>query len=246
MGVEGVGAAAVGYVVAEWGVEGGVVLESAVAEGELTGGPVGGGVVDDRAAEEDAAADGQGRSGGDGRGSGAPHRPARPAEGLAGGDVDGAGAVEGAAGEKPVDVIGVGVQRQGAVGEGHRPGDAQVTVAATVVVAPETRKVPAPLTVPEEMSKVPPLRSRVVPDGTEIVPVLEPPALIRSVPVLALTVPALVKGMPTARMPEAVSRVKVLEALLLKALVPPPLVMLLLSGALKEALFWKVPLLKAN
>src|SRR5262252_2712511 len=79
----------------------------------------------------------------------------------------------------------------------------RVTGAATVVVAPETRKVPAPLTVPEEMSKV--------------------PALSRSVPVLTLTVPALVKGMPTARMPEAVSRVKVLEALLLKALVPPPL-----------------------
>src|SRR5215510_16333642 len=81
----------------------------------------------------------------------------------------------------------------------------RVTGAATVVVPPETEKVPAPVTLPAEMLKVPPLKSRVLPDGTEIVPALEPPTLNRSVPVLTLTVPAvmlktLLKGMPMMRM----------------------------------------------
>src|SRR5262249_22024225 len=132
-------------VVVERVVEGGVVLEIAVAEGELTGGPVGSAVVDDRAAEEDAAAaDGQGRARRDGRGSGASHRPARPAEGLAGGDVDGAGAVEVASGEEPVDGVGGGVQRQGAVGDDHRPGNAQGDGCGDGRGASRNRKGPGP------------------------------------------------------------------------------------------------------
>src|SRR5262249_30523608 len=127
----------------------------------------------------------------------------------------------------------------------------RVTGAATVVVPPETEKVPAPVTLPAEMLKVPPLKSRVLPDGTEIVPALEPPTLNRSVPVLTLTVPAvmlktLLKGMPMMRVPVPVFRVKVPDALLLKRLVPPPEARELLSGALKEELFSKSPLLKVN
>ncbi len=56
-----------------------------------------------------------------------------------------------------------------------------------------------------------------------IVPVLVPPPAIRSVPVLTVVVPTLVNGMLMSRKPVPVLRVKVPEALLLKALVPPKL-----------------------
>src|SRR5262249_28775071 len=139
-----------------------------------------------------------------------------------------------------------GVQRQGAVGEGHRPGDAQSDGCGDGRGGSRDQEGPGTVDGARgdvegsaaevqgsarsdrhrhgaRASGADPQRAGVDVDGAGVV-----------------------KGMPTTRVPVAVSRVKVLEALLLKALVPPPLARVLLSEALKEALFWKVPLLNAN
>ncbi len=109
-----------------------------------------------------------------------------------------------------------------------------------LIVPPESDSVPM-LIVPAVTSKL--LVRLTVAAGALIVPVLVPPPWIRSVPVLTVVVPVLVKGMSMLRMPVPVLRVKVPEALLWKALVPPKLPDELSGCAVNVALLSMVPLL---